>query len=204
MPSHITIYPDYLGSVKLRNNDGPTVLARELHAFLEVRKHYADWFQYQCKYDFVAGRDYAEKEKEITGPGRPRIDHVITLDMAVKICQYQRTEIGNWAAKALLGECAGPRPAPRKPFQRLVYFIATIDSKMVKIGASQDVQARFKKLQAASPQNLYIAAVTPGGTKLERELHHKFSKDHSHFEWFHFSDEIKAYIQENIAPVEEG
>jgi len=181
--------------IQVRDEDGnQVVMARDLHELLGLGKDYSTWLKHMTKYGFIAGRDYTEVKRKSTG-GRPRIDHLITLDMAVTVCQYQRTQIGDWAAKSLLGEDAGEKPAPRKRREKWVYFIATMDDTMVKIGAAQNVEARLAQLQAASPQKLHIVAAIPGGTRLERELHHKFAKDRSHYEWFQFSTDIKTYIQ---------
>ena len=39
-------------------NDRPTVLARELHDFLEVKTAFKDWFPRMCEYGFSEGIDY--------------------------------------------------------------------------------------------------------------------------------------------------
>lgn len=39
-------------------SDRPTVLARDLHEFLEVKTAYKDWFPRMCEYGFAAGEDF--------------------------------------------------------------------------------------------------------------------------------------------------
>ena len=39
-------------------NDRPTVSGRELHAALEVKTSYKDWFPRMCEYGFVEGKDF--------------------------------------------------------------------------------------------------------------------------------------------------
>ena len=40
-------------------SDRPTVLARDLHEFLEVKTAYKDWFPRMCEYGFAEGEDYS-------------------------------------------------------------------------------------------------------------------------------------------------
>lgn len=72
------------------------VMGRDLHAFLEVRAHYKDWFPRMVEYGFTAGQDFSSKMSGSTG-GRPRQDHIISLDMAKEIAMIQRTEKGKQA-----------------------------------------------------------------------------------------------------------
>lgn len=72
------------------------VMGRDLHTFLEVRAHYKDWFPRMVEYGFIAGQDFSSKMSGSTG-GRPRQDHIISLDMAKEIAMIQRTEKGKQA-----------------------------------------------------------------------------------------------------------
>lgn len=40
------------------DNDRPTVLARDLYEFLEVKTAYKDWFPRMCEYGFSEGIDF--------------------------------------------------------------------------------------------------------------------------------------------------
>lgn len=75
------------------SNDTPTVLARDLHAALEVKTAYKDWFPRMCEYGFQEGKDFCSILSESTG-GRPATDHQITLSMAKELCMLQRSEKG--------------------------------------------------------------------------------------------------------------
>lgn len=75
------------------DSDCPTVNGRELHAALEVRTAYKDWFPRMCEYGFAEGMDFCSFLSESTG-GRPAADHQLTLDMAKQLCMIQRTDIG--------------------------------------------------------------------------------------------------------------
>lgn len=78
------------------SSDRPTVSARELHEFLEVKTAYKDWFPRMCEYGFTEGQDFCSFLSESTG-GRPAQDAQLTIDMAKEICMLQRNERGKQA-----------------------------------------------------------------------------------------------------------
>lgn len=90
--------------IPLTDNDGvQAVMGRELHKFLEVNARYNDWFPRMVAYGFSEGQDFYSKMSESTG-GRPRTDHIVSLDMAKEISMIQRTEKGK-QARAYFLEC---------------------------------------------------------------------------------------------------
>lgn len=72
------------------------VMGRDLHTFLEVSERYTQWFDRMEEYGFTAGQDFIRENGKSTG-GRPRQDHIISLDMAKEIAMIQRTEKGKQA-----------------------------------------------------------------------------------------------------------
>lgn len=82
-------------------SDRPTVLARDLHEFLEVKTAYKDWFPRMCEYGFTEGEDFCSFLSESTG-GRPATDAQLTIDMAKEICMLQRNEKGKQARQYFL------------------------------------------------------------------------------------------------------
>lgn len=77
-------------------NDRPTVLARDLHDFLEVKTAFKDWFPRMCEYGFSEGTDFCSFLSESSG-GRPAQDAQLTIEMAKEICMLQRNERGKQA-----------------------------------------------------------------------------------------------------------
>ena len=75
------------------DSDRPTVSGRDLHAALEVRTAYKDWFPRMCDYGFEEGTDFCSFLSESTG-GRPATDHQLTIAMAKELCMIQRSEAG--------------------------------------------------------------------------------------------------------------
>lgn len=96
--------------IPLTDNDGvQAVMGRDLHAFLEVKKKYSDWFKQMVGYGFEEGRDYVaqKREADVTSgftPGGNRVDHIVSLDMAKEIAMIQRTERGKQARQYFI-EC---------------------------------------------------------------------------------------------------
>lgn len=75
------------------DSEQPTVSARELHAGLEIKSKYADWFKNMSAYGFSENVDYFTVSKNLENGGRT-IEHRISLDMAKQICMIQRSEKG--------------------------------------------------------------------------------------------------------------
>ena len=75
------------------DSDRPTVSGRDLHAALEVKTAYKDWFPRMCDYGFEEGTDFCSFLSESTG-GRPATDHQLTIAMAKELCMIQRSEAG--------------------------------------------------------------------------------------------------------------
>lgn len=72
------------------------VLGRELHERLKIKTAYKDWFPRMCEYGFVDGKDYGSflSNRSDGLAGKPRTDHILTLDMAKHIAMIQRTPEG--------------------------------------------------------------------------------------------------------------
>jgi hypothetical protein len=76
----------------------------------------------------------------------------------------------------------------------LSYFIEAVGTGRIKVGKSNDVPRRLATLQTGSPFKLVLRATT---TMLERDLHRRFrSARIPGGEWFNFTDEISALIEE--------
>lgn len=82
------------------DSERPTISGRELHAALEVKTAYKDWFPRMCDYGFTDGEDFNTlKNERVQIEGNRQVarevtDHQITIDMAKEICMLQRSEKG--------------------------------------------------------------------------------------------------------------
>lgn len=82
------------------DNDRPTVLARELHEFLEVQTPYHKWFPRMCEYGFSENVDYAVTDNFVhnsAGGPQHQQNAQLTIEMAKEICMLQRNERGKQA-----------------------------------------------------------------------------------------------------------
>lgn len=76
------------------DNDRITVLARDLHGFLEIESNFTTWFRRMCEYGFEEAKDFVPFLEESTG-GRTATDYQITIEMAKEIAMIQRNEKAN-------------------------------------------------------------------------------------------------------------
>lgn len=81
-----------------------------------------------------------------------------------------------------------------------VYFVKPVDQYgPIKIGFSSDPAARLHNMSLGSPLELELIGAVPGTGKDEFFLHSCFADDHSHREWFKFSDRLATVIKEVLA-----
>lgn len=82
----------------ITRDDGTiAVSGRELHDFLEVGKDFSSWFKDMAEYGFEVGKDFSPISVKTPNGGRPRIEYVMTLDMAKEVAMIQRTDRGKQA-----------------------------------------------------------------------------------------------------------
>jgi len=81
----------------LEVNNRPTVLGRDLHAFLELTERYSSWFERMLQYGFVENVDYVGCKTFNTLANQDLVNHQLTLDMAKEISMIQRNDKGKQA-----------------------------------------------------------------------------------------------------------
>lgn len=75
--------------------------------------------------------------------------------------------------------------------ESLTYFIEAIGLDRVKIGTTNQLQARFSMLQCGCPEELRILGTT---SVSEVELHQQFSHLHHRGEWYLLTQDILDFI----------
>ena len=100
----MTVATAELIPVHTNPDGGKAVMGRDLHEFLEVTTPYQIWFPRMVEYGFTAGQDFLNNSVQNSNRGRPKQDHIITLDMAKEISMIQRTERGKQARQYFI-EC---------------------------------------------------------------------------------------------------
>lgn len=130
--------------IPLTDNDGvQSVMGRDLHGFLEIGKDYSTWFKDMCQYGFSAGQDFSPILGNINRAGRPRIDHIVSLDMAKEISMIQRTDKGKQARQYFI-ECERRAKQPDGELSRLDLLQMAMDSERQRIA----LESRNKELEA--------------------------------------------------------
>lgn len=77
----------------------------------------------------------------------------------------------------------------------MIYFLQSDHDGPIKIGYSKrDINRRLRRIQATSPYQLSLLAITYGGLDDEAKLHKRFKKLNIHHEWFNPESELLEYI----------
>lgn len=118
------------------------VSGRALHEFLGIGKDYSTWFKDMIGYGFTAGQDFTPiSGKTSAAGGRPRQDHILTLDMGKELSMIQRTERGRQARQYFI-ECE--RRAKEAP---------ALTEEEVVHQALQITHRKVQELEAQAEQN---------------------------------------------------
>jgi hypothetical protein len=86
-----------------------------------------------------------------------------------------------------------------------VYFIRDLETGLIKIGCSQDVQKRLLQVHYEISHPLELLGYIPGSHTIEQRLHQRFSRQrrnglkpsgagHTRWEWFEPSPEMMEYL----------
>lgn len=147
--------------IPIRDEGGrKAVMGRDLHEFLEVKDRYNDWFPRMVAYGFSTGQDFTEISVKPKGVGRPRADHIITLDMAKEISMIQRTERGKQARQYFI-ECErqAKQMAPQLPQD----YASALRELAASVEEKEKAQA---ELEAARPKVVFADAVATSKSEI--------------------------------------
>lgn len=116
----------------------PTVNARELHAFLEVKTRFNDWINNRIKeYGFTQDVDFNTTENLVASEtktyGQGRIDYFITLDMAKELSMVERNAKGKEARRYFIACEKELKEQQQQPKSR--YNLAFIERAMINRAA---------------------------------------------------------------------
>lgn len=91
---------------------------------------------------------------------------------------------------------------------RYTYVLRCKKTNRVKIGVTDDLETRLKKIRSMSPSELTLSyCFFSEGTELEAFLHRKFDNDRVHGEWFNYTWDMSVflfYLQNRIERTEEN
>lgn len=93
----------YLLPIVQMKDSVQAVMGQDLHEFLQIGTDYRHWFPRMAAYGFEEGTDYCLKNDRSVSPAgmpsRPRLNHIVSLDMAKEIAMIQRSELGKQARR---------------------------------------------------------------------------------------------------------
>jgi anti-repressor protein len=136
-----------------------TVNARELHAFLEVGKHFGSWIQDRIQqFNFSQGVDFEVfpgigKNSE----GRPAKEYALTLDMAKELSMVERNDKGKQARQYFI-ECE--RRAKTNVMDMSTVLADPAKLRTVLLAYTERVMALEAKVQEQAPKAQFHDAVT--------------------------------------------
>jgi anti-repressor protein len=120
----------------------PTVNARDLHEFLEIKTRFNDWIVNRiAQYEFIDRQDFITLTENLVSGGQ-RTNYHITLDMAKELAMVERNEKGKEARRYFI-ECERRLTPPAST----VYAIPSTYSSALRLAA--DLQ---EQLEAAQPK----------------------------------------------------
>ena len=134
--------------IETNENGDARVSGRELHAFLEVKTAYKDWFPRMAEYGFTEGVDFSSNLSESTG-GRPAIDHALTIDMAKELCMIQRNERGKQARQYFLAV----EKAWNSPEKIMARALVYANKKIESLGTT--IQVQQQQIAELQPKATY-------------------------------------------------
>lgn len=157
--------------IKIQTNDKhePIISGRELHAFLEVKTSYKDWFPRMIEYGFTEGVDFCSILSESTG-GRPATDHHIKIDMAKELAMIQRTAKGKQARLYFLEV----EKAYNSPEQIMARALLVADNTIRELQEEKILLS--EKIAKDTPKVLFADAVSGSDGKMLVGLLAKFLK----------------------------
>jgi hypothetical protein len=77
----------------------------------------------------------------------------------------------------------------------VIYFIKNSRNGLIKIGRSDCVSYRIKKLKEAYGRQLILLKCIHGDSQTETKLHKRFRKSRMHGEWFKESKQLRQFIE---------
>lgn len=152
--------------IPIREHEGQqAVSGRELHEFLQIGRDYSTWFKQMLEYGFTEGHDYLTASGEVyprTGEnlgGRPRIDHLLTLDMGKELGMIQRNELGRRIRRYFIEVEKRARQVPPLP--------ASYADALRELASSVEQNAALEaKVAEDAPKVLFADSVATSDTTI--------------------------------------
>ena len=148
------------------DTEQPTVSARELHAGLEIKTKFNDWFARMCEYGFRNNEDFnllKNEQVQIEGNRevkREIIDYQISIDMAKQICMIQRTDKGKLYRQYFLDL----EKAWNTPKQVMARALKLADKEIASLKSENTVLT--VRVEEKKPKEIFADAVAASHTSI--------------------------------------
>lgn len=148
------------------DTEQPTVSARELHAGLEIKTKFNDWFARMCEYGFRNNEDFnllKNEQVQIEGNRevkREIIDYQISIDMAKQICMIQRTDKGKLYRQYFLDL----EKAWNTPKQVMARALKLADKEIASLKSENTVLT--VRVEEMKPKEIFADAVSASHTSI--------------------------------------
>ena len=102
--NELNVFSDDLIPVYVTDTGNQVVIGRELHESLGIGRDYSNWIKQMADYGFSEGTDYSPflANRSDGKAGKPKTEHILSMDMAKHICMIQRTERGKRIRQKLI------------------------------------------------------------------------------------------------------
>ena len=184
-----------------------TVDARELHAFLEVGKHFASWISERIEqFDFIENQDFSidsdlSTKKTGRGGDRRSLEYYLTIPAAIMVAAQEKKARPVIVQKFIesIKDVSALWQAIRNiefpdglPEPMYVYAIKNQDTGNIKIGISKDPESRLKHLQVGNDASLVLMqqVSAPHRFQDEKLIHSRNSQLKVRGEWFSSSAKL--------------
>jgi len=177
----------------------PAINARDLHGAIGSQREFSHWIKHKIKnFNLKENEDFIMNKIDDKSNGRPRIDYIISIESALKLCLDDTTPIGLELKNDIINYLL------RDKFNEILNLIKNIDldieendlfvyivkedfSGRYKIGISKNPENRVKQLNIGNPENLelvYCEKAKLPNYQSEKLLHDKYRDNHIRSEWF--------------------
>ena len=127
---------------------------------------------------------------------QPARDALINLAKYLDIWGKEEPETGKELHPSLLA-LLKKNPAEKK---RFLYLAASVNRGVCKIGCSEDIHHRIKKIEASNRVKINFFLKKPGGFKEEKKMHAVLKETELHIkgEWYSYGYQIVDYFVHSI------
>lgn len=159
---------------EINNEAVETVSARELHAFLESKRQFADWIKAKLeRLRLIENKDFVTISQTCEKPsgGRPTLEYFVTLDVAKHIAMMENTDRG-FEVRDYFIECEKQLKQTFSPKQKFLLGILEADDELSRAVAINQYETGYvkpleNKVTELEPKGQFYDTVVQSETLLD-------------------------------------